>query len=87
MRTDVALEILDSPQSYGTIKVREAGAHIKTTIDALVAALEGCIEDIKDSAAEIAENGGVAFDRDAEWQEGSAMVQALAALALARGEK
>ncbi|TIL94650.1 MAG: hypothetical protein E5Y73_11105 [Mesorhizobium sp.] len=59
----------------------------QATIDALVAALEACIEDIKDSAQEIAENGGVKFDRDATWPEGSSIALAYAALALARGGK
>ncbi|RWO20624.1 hypothetical protein [Mesorhizobium sp.] len=55
--------------------------------DALVAALEACIENIKDSAQEIAENGGVKFDHDATWPEGSSIALAYAALALARGGK
>ncbi|ESX78465.1 hypothetical protein X757_08810 [Mesorhizobium sp. LSHC414A00] len=63
------------------------GAERDHTIDALVAALDACIEDMKDSAQEIAENGGVTFDHDATWPEGSAIALAYAALALARGGK
>jgi len=57
------------------------------TIDSLVAALESCVEEINDLAEEIAQNGGVEFDRGAQWPDGSAIHQAQAALALARANK
>ena len=62
--------------------VRAVNAH-----DTLVAALESCIEEINDLAEEIAQNGGVEFDRNVQWPEGSAIHQAQAALALARPQE